>query len=295
MTAAGRGAPEGRRPPRWRVAVALLAAVALVVWGGSQRIATGPAAGTAFETQPGRIAAVDAPRPPGQFRLGTFNIHGGKGTDEVRDLGRIADTLRGLDFVGLNEVHGPYHPGGDDQAAVLGRELGLPWLFAPTERRWAYYDFGNGAISRLPVRSWLRIPLPRGEAKSLRNLLWLEVTVDDRPVRVMVTHLDRSHDATRREQLRTVAAAFLALAEPAVLLGDLNTDDSDPALQTLLAAPGVVDVLDTRPEQDRPGRIDWILVRGLKVLDAGLVANGASDHPHVWAALELPPAAVAPR
>jgi endonuclease/exonuclease/phosphatase (EEP) superfamily protein YafD len=80
---------------------------------------------------------------------------------------------------------------------------------------------------------------------------------------------------------------FLALDEPAVLVGDLNTGRGDPAIQAVLAAPGVVDPVGGERLPDQSERIDWILVRGLRGVDAGIRDSGASDHPLIWAELEV--------
>ena len=78
------------------------------------------------------------------IRFGAFNIHGGKGIDGRRDMDRVAECLRDLDFVALNEVHGWSALSGSDQAELLGRRLGMQWLFASANEQWFYREFGNG-------------------------------------------------------------------------------------------------------------------------------------------------------
>lgn len=278
-------APQKTSAPRRRSTGYLLiaaAAVGLVVWNGQRREPMGPAHGTAFTQATAATALDDAP-----LRVGTFNIHGGKGDDRVRDLARVADCLRGLHVVGLNEVHGATLWGSEDQAAALGRMLGMPWLYAPTEQRWWHEQFGNGALCQLPVEHWQRIPLALEHGKSYRNALLLQTTYRDRPLRVIVTHIDRRDDRDRRAQLRAVGELFLSLAEPVILMGDMNTGADDPLIQRLVDAPGVVDPVGEVMGAETPKRIDWILARGFRVRDAALVQTIASDHPYVWAELEL--------
>lgn len=260
--------------------VILLAAV--VVWSGAERVPEGPALGTTFQGE-----SFPAPTSKNRLRLATFNIHGGKGLDGVRDLSRIAVELREMDLVGLNEVHGGELGEPIDQAELLGRQLGLAWLFAPTEHRWWRSQFGNGILTSLKVASWQRIPLPRQYGKSFRNLVLLRLDHATGPVNVIVTHLDRSDDRERTAQLNAAANLFLSLAEPAVLMGDMNTTADDPHLARLLQTPGVHDPLsDVLGKQAGP-RIDWILVRGCRSVDAGLVNSGVSDHPMLWAEIEV--------
>lgn len=62
----------------------------------------------------------------------------------------------------------------------------------------------------------------------------------------------------------------------------------------MLQTPGITDPVGRflgpeRIERQAPGRIDWIFARGFRCVDAGIVDNGASGHPMVWAELELLP------
>jgi endonuclease/exonuclease/phosphatase family metal-dependent hydrolase len=279
-------------PRRWRGRLALmLVCCGLFVYYGQQRHPIGPSAGptstSAASGLPG-WGAVDSAFNSATIRLGTYNIHGGKGTDGKRDLGRIADMLRGVDFAGLNEVCGPALYETADQAAELGRLLKLEHHFAPTEERWWHLKFGNGYLSKLPIEHWQVVPLERKHGKSFRNYVHVKARVENQfTLNLLVAHIDRSDDRERREQLRTVANAFLSLAEPAVLLGDLNSDASEDEIVRLVGAPGVVDAIGKKYGLKAPRHIDWIFVRGCRVQDAGITGAGPSDHPHVWADVEL--------
>lgn len=274
---------EPRRPTgrRWRLL--LVAIAALIIYDGQKRAPTGPAYGSALVGTP--TIAVDDDRP---LRIGTYNIHHGKGDDRVRDLQRTAACLEGLHFVGLNEVRGPIWPGEVNQAETLGRTLGLAWLFAPTERRWWYQDFGNGVLTGLQVDHWQRIPLVMEHGKSYRNAVLLRARWRERTVQIVVTHLDRRSDEDRAAQLRAVSELFLALAEPAIMMGDLNSGPDDPGIVRLRNTPGVADPVAIAMGDEAPPRIDWIFTRGFEVRDAGIVKTIASDHPYVWAELDLP-------
>lgn len=74
---------------------------------------------------------------------------------------------------------------------------------------------------------------------------------------------------------------------PAILMGDLNTRRDDPWLQPRLGSGEWIDCVGPLLTDDPPQRIDWILGRGVKPVSAGLVDHGASDHPCVWAELDL--------
>jgi endonuclease/exonuclease/phosphatase family metal-dependent hydrolase len=220
------------------------------------------------------------------LRIGTFNIHGGRGPDAAVDLDATADVLRGknLDLVGLYEVHASFT---GDQAEELAERLGTASLFAGTEHRWWHDHLGNGLLTRLAPRSILRFPLPSTKAKGFRNAVLTTVEISGRPVRVLATHIDRGADRDR--QLAAVFDLFRSLEAPAVLIGDLNSTADHPPLAALLAEPGVLDAVAAKlGPASQTGRVDHILARGLTVQDAGVVETTASDHPHVWAELAVP-------
>jgi endonuclease/exonuclease/phosphatase family metal-dependent hydrolase len=219
------------------------------------------------------------------LRVASFNIHSGRNAAGEFNLNRIAELLGGYDLVGLNEVRGAYQWQHGDQAEQLGRKLDMPWLFAPTTRRWLRDDFGNGALCSLPIVEWQRIPLAGTRGKGHRNYLHCTLDHQGQSIAVLVTHLDRVQD--RAAQLTSVIDAFLALPAPAIMMGDLNTLADDPQLVRLLSRDDVHDAVAEGLGRQPPQRIDWIFTRGLRGVASGVERNGASDHPLVWAELEL--------
>ena len=219
------------------------------------------------------------------LRVASFNIHSGRNAAGELDLDRTAASLQGYDLIGLNEVRGAYGWQAGDQAELLGRKLDMPWLFAPTTRRWFRDDFGNGLLCSLPVSQWQRVPLAGTRGKGHRNYVQLTIDHGGREIAVLVTHLDRVQD--RAAQLAEVTDTFLSLPAPAIMMGDLNTMADDPQLAALLARDDVHDAVAEGLKDEAPKRIDWILTRGLRGVASGVERNGASDHPLVWAELEL--------
>jgi endonuclease/exonuclease/phosphatase family metal-dependent hydrolase len=256
--------------------MALAGAVCLV----SRPQPTGPAQGTAIN---GQVSRQTSPR--NSFRIGTFNIHGCTGADGRRDIARVAEDLRDLDFAALNEVHGARPWERDDQAALLGKELGVQWLFAPATRDWHMIDFGNGFLTAQPIESWERKPLTADNGRGYRDMVLVRLRFREKTIHVLLTHIARSDEQTRQSQLHEVIDQYLALPSPAILLGDLNTEADEPELRRLLETPDVTDAVGQKLGSAAPVRIDWLFVRGLRVLDAGLRDNGASDHPMAWAEL----------
>jgi len=257
----------------------LLVIATLVAWDGYKKTPTGPAQGDQLVGN----APATQPAPP-LLRIATFNINGGVGYPDNRfDLGRTiaalsAPDLGGFDLIGLQEVHG------ESQAAAVGDGLHLLHLFAPVESQWWREDFGNAALTDLPVEYWQRIPLSSNGAYSNRNVLLLRARFTGRPLNVLITHIDRKAD--RITELRTVFGLFASLREPAILMGDFNSPPeatvikTDPTLEELRQNPGIADPIGEG--------YDRIFLRGLTAGRCGHVDNGASDHPMAWAVVKLP-------
>lgn len=275
----------GRRWAATALAVGLLGAV--VGWHASLRVATGPAAGVGLDAAP-----PFSPVAGSTVRLVTLNVASGRGPDRKYDLGRAADVLAAeqLDLAAVQEARGSLWPAADNQVAMLARRLRLGWLYAPAETQWYCRQFGNGVLGRLPVRHWQRIPLPCQYDRSRRNAVLLVIEGPGRPIHVLSTHLTQRDPRDRETQLRAVIALFLALKEPAVLMGDLNTTADDPALRDLLAEPGVDDPVARLVPEAPKGRVDWILLRGLTAVAAGMSDQPISDHPLYWVGVAWPAA-----
>jgi len=254
--------------------------IGLVVWDGADR--RGADATSPLVQSP----AAPPSSPIETLRVGSFNIHSGKGSDGVRDLKRTAHLLSGLDIVGLYEVRAGGSANEPNQAATIAKTLESGWLFAPTERQWWSDHFGNGLLMRTPLESVLRIPLINTRGKAYRNAILATVKLQSTDVRIIAVHIDREQD--RRPQLQAMIHLFLNLREPCVLMGDLNSPYDDPLLQELKDRPGVHSPLHVAGSNEPAnGNIDWIFTRGLKTVSAELVENKASDHHLLKAELTL--------
>ncbi len=268
--------PRRRRVVAWGV-VGLLVIVAAIVTAGAWTLPTEGASGRT-------ITGADRAQPllGNTLRIATYNIHSGRDVGGHLGLDKTRAALVGFDFVGLNEVSASPAVGGKCQVDVLGEQLQMGSLFAPTERRWFRDDFGNGLLTRVPVESWIRFGLPSFGALARRNLTLVRIQIGGHDVNVLITHLGRHED--RPLQIQAITQLFLSLQAPAVLMGDLNTQTNDPLLRPLLQSAGVEDPLALKAADSR--RIDWILTRGMRTIDAGLKDSGASDHPLAWAELQ---------
>ena len=224
------------------------------------------------------------------INIATYNIARGKGTDGIRDIYRTASVLKNFDIIGLNEVGGfPF----TNQAEQLGKELGLAWLFAANHKRWFYNYFGNGVLSNLPVSGWKSQMLPRDVKKhrAFRNYVVTLFHWQGKELAVITTHLGRGDLVG--VQLNQVVKEFQQYPH-AILMGDFNLKPDDPiwAEQADQQAYTEADSSMSSAKQLLVGhseRVDYIFLRGLKVLDSGHHPRGISDHPLIWAKVTLIP------
>jgi endonuclease/exonuclease/phosphatase family metal-dependent hydrolase len=255
-----------------------------------------------------RANSSQAPSPDAAWlRVMSFNIAAGNG-----NLERIADVIRGSapDIVALQEVDVHWHArsGFADQAAELGRMLGMHVRFAPIyslpplqpgrPRR----EYGVGVLSRFPIVAWSNdtltrlstqdsIPTPRG----MPGLLAATLDVRGTHVRVFSTHTDFRPDPRVRERQNVEMLGHIAKSSlPTILVGDLNAPPSAPEMQPLfvrLADAWLVTGGDgfTYPAVNPVRRIDYVLTsRHFRAVSASVLTTTASDHRPVLVELARP-------
>lgn len=221
----------------------------------------------------------------GSFRVDNFNVQRGKGNDDIRDLSRAINVLEGADIAGLQELSGTLFYGLDDQATQVGEALNLNYLFAPTTYKWLQPYKGSGLFSRFPVTEWAieSLPLVAGSDANPRNLIRASVLIDDRPVTLLVSHLDRRE--SNAVQLDYVLTAFRETEGPVILMADLNTDHFNKTLMNFIRNEGARDAVHESIGQF--WRLDWIIARGFDVIEGGYTPRGISDHAHYWVRLKF--------
>ena len=236
----------------------------------------GRAAVGSGESQPSPEPPLRSPQTT--IRIGTYNIHGGKGTDGVRDLSRTAKVVQAADLVALQEVHSGGW--GTNQAKQLAEDLSLGWIFAPTLRRWCRNDRGNGLLTTMVVSHWQTYHLPNVEGRRFRVYTVARTTLGDTDISVLFAHLHTRKG--REQQLKVVLEHFGHLPVPAVLVGDLNSKPGDAVLARYLPVDHVDAISLVLGGRDEADRVDWILTRGLEITAGDFVGEGVSDHPYYW-------------
>ena len=233
------------------------------------------------------------------FRVLTYNIHHGEGTDKVIDLERIAAVIRSADadVASLQEVDkGVERTGGVDQPSVLAELTGMRVIF---EKNITFQggEYGNAVLTRLPVLHYENHKLPQSRPGEQRGMLEVHVMHGGEPLVFFATHFDYHGDDTERlasaDLLRGLVEGLAT--KRIVVAGDLNTTPGSRVMAKLDAflkdsyrprgGPGY-----TFPAGEPDRRIDYVLSHpgfGFRVVSCEVIDEAvASDHRPVMVEFE---------
>jgi ribonuclease HII len=166
------------------------------------------------------------------IKILTYNIHHWHGCDDCVDVIRVAQVIAETkaDVVGLNEVFHPLTSAGETRGLLseMAGRLGMAFAFGPTNcySDWGYVagPYGNGLLSRYPIRSAQTIPLPRVSGHYRRAVLRAELAVGRETWAVYVTHLNHLSESVREREVAALLAIVARFDEDLhVLVGDFNT------------------------------------------------------------------------
>ena len=229
------------------------------------------------------------------IKVATYNIRKCVGTDRRRDPERILQVLDEIDadIIALQEAdrrfgnrlsaiphhllleHGTYQP-----VEIGGRPQSIGW-------------HGNALLVRrgIVVRHSEIVPLPTLEP---RGAVLAELAVNDKPLRVIGTHLDLS-GLWRRRQIRALLARMDGKERhlPTVLLGDFNQWSDRGALSEFAFHHHRLVKTPPSFHSNRPvARLDRIIVsHDIRVDSADAhvssLSKRASDHLPLWARINI--------
>lgn len=209
------------------------------------------------------------------FKVATFNIRHGLGTDGRLSLERTGRVILGTEasFVGVQEIDRFWsRSGGVDQAAALADLTGMHMSFHPTFTKGGG-DYGLGLLSCPPIETSFE-KLPRRAREEPRGVI-----IGRTPhFTLLVTHLS-SDPAARPEQVETLLEIAEKVSPPVVVMGDFN--ETLRGLRAFAEAgfsPGRRRVT-TFPRLGWGRQIDFVFAgRGAEVAATGTVKTAASDH-----------------
>ena len=224
------------------------------------------------------------------MRVATHNIHHGAAAGGLARSARMANTVAGLaaDVVALQEVdRHVVRSCFVDQAARAAAASGTRAHFAPLRRLGPGGSYGNALLVRGRTLRRHDLALPsHGEP---RGAIFARVALAAGELTVVSTHLQNRRAGRPDEAPEQLRALFDELArwpEPWCVMGDLNLRaDTVPAL----AHDAGLEALDagvTYPAHAPRLALDWVLVRGLGIVDLHVVDVRTSDHRPVVATLD---------
>ncbi|SFB22227.1 Metal-dependent hydrolase, endonuclease/exonuclease/phosphatase family [Lentibacillus halodurans] len=240
-----------------------------------------------------------------EFKVMTYNIHHGEGTDDRIDLNRIAEVIdqSGADIIGLTEVDKHYSKRSHykNQIAWLAKELDMDYAFAPsltlksgdasTARQ-----YGNALLSRYPITADKTYPFDfiSGIVEG-RSLLDATIQLDKKIVQINVTHLSL-HPFLHHLQTSHMVNKLDKCLHPLIIMGDFNmkpesrrwnkmTEDLQDVWKMTGNGKGF-----TYPSDNPRSRLDYIFVApSIDVVQAEVETHlpEASDHLPVKAHLRI--------
>lgn len=234
----------------------------------------------------------------------TFNIQHGRNHNiagDVIDLPAMAENVRtqNPDICSLNEVrvgnNADHSSGFSNQPAFFAQALGYHSYFADAIAL-ENYIYGNAVLSKAPMLECEKIMIPdvtdrEGTHYESRCIIKSVYELGGKKLTVLNTHfgLGKGED---KNAVDTVLSLLEQIDTPVVLMGDLNKTPDDEQIKRLSSAMTDAHAYLGRDEltfpSDKPEiRIDYIFVRGAKVLSADTVKKVVSDHYAITAEIEL--------
>lgn len=164
----------------------------------------------------------------------TYNIRGCRDDNGIADVKAIAEELQELqpDIIALQEVdEGLPRSGFAHQAEELAHLLHMNYAYSPSIN-FVIGSYGNAILSKYPIQSTKSCMLP--STHEPRSLLEAQIDYAGKPLTVYATHLGLQQ-SERETQMKALYDQLKTDKNhhPAILLGDLNTDQQDALLRPL--------------------------------------------------------------
>jgi endonuclease/exonuclease/phosphatase family metal-dependent hydrolase len=224
-----------------------------------------------------------------RLRFLSFNIHGGRSLDGIRDLRRVHALMERLDIdIGIfQEMETrPSYGGTTDDAAILAGTSRPYHLLGPSMQEGGGW-FGNLIVSRYPIIRGLVHNLETNIDLEPRNAVDALVQTPRGNIRLIGTHLSLSifeRLSEARNLVRLIKAVEEEEKNPIFLMGDINEwQFPSRLLRYLNSHMTPIPCKATFPSFLPIFKLDriWYDAPGLQVLAHRLPANGLrrlSDH-----------------
>ena|SRR5436190_5368342 len=256
----------------------------------------------------GQPSAARRPTPPNtEVRLISYNIRWRSGDQlkEIIENFRKDEELGNPTIVALQEVdRNKKRSGQTNTARLIADELGLhyAWAAPPAPKLDDEEETGVAILSIYPLTNVKRIVFPHeGPNRRRRVALGATVRIGNQDLRVYSAHAETRISMEKKLQQLNALLDDLDQqppATPAVIMGDLNTWQTDAAPKTIKLFS---DAGFSTPFGDQKTfsqrvllvqiqfRLDWIWLRGLEAVNHGIDRElDVSDHWPLWTIVKIP-------
>ena len=241
-----------------------------------------------------------------EFRIVSYNIRWRSGEDlkKLIQLFRDDKEIGNATVLALQEVdRNKQRSGRTNTAKLLADELGLyyAWAAPPPPKPNAEEETGVALLSVYPLSKVSRIVLPHeGPDHRRRIALGASIQVNNVELRIYSAHAETRISMDKKLDQMSALLSDLGKhspSSPAVIMGDLNTWQSDAERKTikLFTAAGFTTPFGNQTTFLRRVlfvpidlRLDWIWFRGLEIVSYGIDRQIAiSDHWPLWTTFKL--------
>jgi endonuclease/exonuclease/phosphatase family metal-dependent hydrolase len=225
------------------------------------------------------------------FRVMTYNIHHGEGTDGKIDLNRIAELIltQKADIVALQEVdRGVERTGRRDLIAELASLTGMNYAFGKNID-YQGGDYGNAVLTRFQILKQQNHHYSMLRPGEQRGLLQVLLMVDGKQLLLLNTHLDYRRDDVERlsnvDEINRILEQYKGLR--VILCGDFNdtpgsrthrkTEETFSDVWGRIGKGEGFTYSSTQPQK----RIDYVFIKKEKPvvpISAWVEESNASDH-----------------
>jgi endonuclease/exonuclease/phosphatase family metal-dependent hydrolase len=254
----------------------------------------------------GQAAKIRTPVANRELRVISYNIRWRSGEDlkKLIKLFREDEEIGNAGVIALQEVdRQKQRSGKTNTAKQIADELGLyyAWAAPPSGKPNAEEETGVAILSAYPLTNVCRIVLPHeGPDQRRRVALGASVKIGAVEVRVYSAHAETRISMDKKlDQMNALLTDLKQHADgkPAIIMGDLNTWQSDAARKTikLFSDAGFTTPFGSQTTFSRKVlfipidfRLDWIWFRGLEPVNYGIDRKiGLSDHWPLWTTIKL--------
>ena len=243
---------------------------------------------------------------PQEIKVVSYNIRWRSGDDlkKIIELLHNDPEIGGAAILGLQEVdRRKKRSGNNNTAKMIADSLGLhyAWAAPPSPKATDEEETGVAIMSLYPLSDIRRIVLPHnGPNKRRRVALGATVEFENRRWRVYSAHAETRLSMDKKlEQFKALLDDLAQFPSdmPAIIMGDLNTWQSDAGSKTTKFFTDAGLKTPFKGESTFRFRLafvpvdmklDWVWLRGLDVQNFGVDRKiGISDHWPLWTTVKL--------